>query len=389
MGESRVGGARENIMTPSKLLYPTEPLKIGAIDDEVFRLSERDKPMDGVENLLLVDLSHSLFYRRISPNPSLDISLRLGLDFSHMKSEQGCAGCIIDDISGAVRLMKVDEKKQLEVINACMDYLSKEFNFDTIPSTFITGVHRIAKTLTGQRLPFEELRKNCNDVGLKLSAKLQKELAPKKDTLGRFQELVKWVIAGNHLDFRTVGTGYHVPIKVIEKHVRDKVAEPLSVNDVPKFYKLLNDATKKKAKGRKPHALFIHDNVGEIAFDRLLIADMKARGWFVTSALRGGPITSDATLEDGVYVHIEDYADMVICAGPDTLGISWEEKSEELDQALRSSDLIISKGQANFYLFSERAKEIGKPVMCLLTTKCPYVSSYFKHTKLISCAKLL
>src|SRR5271166_1263863 len=139
-----------------------------------------------------------------------------------MKAEHGCAGCIIDDISGAVKLMGVDEKLQLEIINTCMDYLSHNFNFDSLPSVFITEVHRIAKHVTGQRLPFEKLRKNCNDVGLKLSSKLQKTLARKKDSLKRFEELIKWVIASNHLDFRTVGTGYEVPIKIIEKHVHDK-----------------------------------------------------------------------------------------------------------------------------------------------------------------------
>jgi uncharacterized protein with ATP-grasp and redox domains len=85
-------------------------------------------------------------------------------------------------------------------------------------------------------------------------------------------------------------------------------------------------------------------------------------------------------------VGIEKYADMVICAGPDTLGISWEEMSPELNEALYKADLIVSKGQANFYLFSEYQKELQKPIMCLLTTKCPYVSSFFKKTELISVA---
>lgn len=318
-----------------------------------------------------------------------------------MKAENGCAGCIIDDIGGAVKLMGVDSAKQLEVVNACMKYLSGTFNFNTLPSVYITAVHRIAKEITGQKLPFEKLRKNCNDVGLKLSAKLAKQLASKPDSLGRFELLIKWVVASNHLDFRTVGTGYEVPLKKIEEHVLEKVRQPFKVNEIAALYRMAKELPKRAAKAgkaagvkgpggpRKPHLLFIHDNVGEIAFDRLLIKDFRARGWFVISALRGGPITSDATLEDGLYVRMQDYADMVICAGPDTLGISWEEKSPELTEALTHSDLIISKGQANFYLFSDYQKTIGKPVMCLLTTKCPYVSGYFKHTDLISVAKLL
>ena len=224
-------------------------------------------------------------------------------------------------------------------------------------------------------------------MGLKLSAKLEKNLAKKNDTLKRFEELVKWVIASNHLDFRTVGTGYEVPIARIEKHVHDKVKESLRVNDVSDFYRLLKN--KPKGSSSKPKLLYVHDNVGEIAFDKLLIAFIRSCGWFVTSALRGGPITSDATLEDGVYVKLHDAADLVICAGPDTLGISWDEKSEDLDQALHNSDLIVSKGQANFYLFSEYQKQLKVPVMCLLTTKCPYVSGYFKQKQLISVAKLL
>ncbi len=340
-----------------------------------------------------------------------------------MKAEQGCAGCIIDDISGAVKLMGVDNATQLTVMNQAMKYLSENFNFDTLPSVYITEVHRIAKKVTGQRLPFEQLRKNCNDVGLALSDKLALKLASMPDTLERFETLVKWVIASNHLDFRTVGTGYEVPIAKIEEHVLTKVREPLQVNDLPVFYKFVNEVPKTWAMNAavsdggiggtmglggtsspqnpgarsaphhnnfaKPHALFIHDNVGEIAFDRYLIADLRARGWFVMSALRGGPITSDATLEDGLYVKMQDYADMIICAGPDTLGISWEEKSPELEEALQKCDLIISKGQANFYLFSDHQKQLAKPVMCLLTTKCPYVSSYFQKSDLISVAKFL
>ncbi|MBK9294117.1 MAG: DUF89 family protein [Oligoflexia bacterium] len=308
-----------------------------------------------------------------------------------MRAGESCPGCIIDDIGGAVSLMGVDKPTQIKIINECMSYLSKEFNYNTLPSTYITEVHRIAKRISGQSLPFEQLRKNCNDVGLKLSIKLAKKLKNKKDALSKFTELIKWVVASNHLDFRTVGTGYEVPIKKIEKHVLEKVAQPFKVNDLAKFYKFVKEVPSGQGRGpeKKPVALYIHDNVGEIAFDRLLIKDLKNRGWFVISALRGGPITSDATLEDGKYVQMQDYADLIICAGPDTLGISWEEKSAELTEALEKADLIISKGQANFYLFSDYYKQINKPIMCLLTTKCPYVSSYFKRTELISVAKLL
>ncbi|GAH29734.1 unnamed protein product, partial [marine sediment metagenome] len=46
-------------------------------------------------------------------------------------------------------------------------------------------------------------------------------------------------------------------------------------------------------------------------------------GSSVTSVLRGGPITSDATMEDGEEVGLQEAASEIILAGPDTLGISF------------------------------------------------------------------
>jgi uncharacterized protein with ATP-grasp and redox domains len=75
--------------------------------------------------------------------------------------------------------------------------------------------------------------------------------------------------------------------------------------------------------------LYIHDNVGEIAFDKLLIKELRRYGVSVTSALRGGPITSDATMEDGETVGLQEAASKIILAGPDTLGISLNEMSAQ------------------------------------------------------------
>jgi uncharacterized protein with ATP-grasp and redox domains len=124
----------------------------------------------------------------------------------------------------------------------------------------------------------------------------------------------------------------------------------------------------------KMPVLFIHDNVGEIALDRLFIEELQRHGCHVTSALRGGPITSDATMEDGRMVGLDAAADRVILAGPDTLGISWEEASSELREAMRLAQLIIAKGQANYYVFSEHGKELAGEVFCLFTIKCQTVA---------------
>ncbi|HPL30840.1 MAG TPA: ARMT1-like domain-containing protein, partial [Anaerolineae bacterium] len=61
----------------------------------------------------------------------------------------------------------------------------------------------------------------------------------------------------------------------------------------------------------------------------------------------------------------------VITAGPDTLGIPIDgEMSPELRQALGQAELIIAKGQANYYALSELAPRLSAHAVSLLRTKC-------------------
>ena len=135
--------------------------------------------------------------------------------------------------------------------------------------------------------------------------------------------------------------------------------------------------------------LYIHDNVGEIAFDKLLIQELRRYGSSVISVLRGGPITSDATMEDGEEVGLQEAASEIILAGPDTLGISLNEMSDQLKRELQTADLIIAKGQANYYALTEYRSKIPGEIACLFRTKCELVSNDLGETGKINIATLL
>jgi uncharacterized protein with ATP-grasp and redox domains len=66
--------------------------------------------------------------------------------------------------------------------------------------------------------------------------------------------------------------------------------------------------------------------------------------------------------------------DRLILTGPDTLGISWDEASLELREALRAARVIVAKGQANYYVLSEHRAELDAEVFCLFTIKCQPVA---------------
>ncbi len=322
-----------------------------------------------------------------------------------MIAKTDCIPCILDDLRGALQLLTDDESIKRQVMKESLELLINNIDLKKEPSTYITAVHRILKRICGVEVPFAQRRHICNRLGMELSAKLKERVA-RLDGFERFSMLARWCIAANALDFRTVGTGYDFDIDEIERDLHN-LSQSLDIDQLPRIYE--------KIKGSR-RILFIHDNVGEIALDKLLIQDMLKQdprpktqdpgqrkqtsslesgvlclgsSKKVISAVRGGPITSDATMEDAQQVGLHEAATSVILAGPDTLGISFEEMSEELREEIARADLIIAKGQANYYVFSEHKDEVNCPIVSLFRTKCPIVYSIFHATDNISIAAIL
>lgn len=289
-----------------------------------------------------------------------------------------CIPCILDDARGAIDFLTSDEDLKRRIMKECLQFLAENCDLKKEPSIYITEIHRIIKKITNIRLPFAERRKLCNQLGLELEKRIQTDSI--QDSFEKFSELVRWSIAGNTLDFRTVGTGYDFNIDEVEKELISLVNN-LDVDQILQIYENVKIAKR---------ILFIHDNVGEIAIDKLLIKAIKLlENIKIISVVRGGAITSDATIDDAKQVNLDEVADSIIIAGPDTLGISFYEMSNDLKDEIAKADLIITKGQANFYVFSEHKDRINCPVVCLLRTKCHIVSSLFNFNKNINIATIL
>ncbi len=296
-----------------------------------------------------------------------------------MRTHLSCASCIIDDLCGALQLVPLKEKIKKEILKESFQFLAREFSTEKIPSYFITEVHRILKRISGIEIPFNERRDKCNQLGIKMVEKIDLE-AERLGEFDRFSFLVNWAIAGNHLDFRTVGTGYGFQMAEIIEGLRACVSEGLRIDQRVEIFQ--------KAKSSS-EILYIHDNVGEIAFDKLLIKELRRYGSSVTSVLRGGPITSDATIEDGETVGLQEAASKIILAGTDTLGISLNEMSDQLKREFQTADLVIAKGQANYYALTEYRSEVPGEIACLFRTKCEIVTNELGETGKINVAILL
>jgi uncharacterized protein with ATP-grasp and redox domains len=277
-----------------------------------------------------------------------------------MFSQLRCASCIVDDLCGALETTVREDATRLAILREALGWLGGEFDLQRIPSYYITRVHRLLKQRTGQEMPFRQLRDRCNAAGVAIRERIVQRLPGAAGDLERMRALALWTIAGNHLDFRTVGTGYDLATDDLAAQLESIVAEGLARDHSPALL----------ARARRGgQILYLADNVGEIALDALLVSELQRYGGEVTVAVKGGPITSDAVRADAHATGLDELAPIIV-TGPDTLGLPLDEMSSEVRGALETADWVVSKGQANYYACSQLAPQLKADIFCLLRTKC-------------------
>jgi hypothetical protein len=113
--------------------------------------------------------------------------------------------------------------------------------------------------------------------------------------------------------------------------------------------------------------LYLADNAGEIALDRLLVERLP-RG-VVTVAVRSTPAINDALLADAIAVGMTEVAE-VIESGSGVPGTVLGDATEEFRARFAAAELVIAKGQGNF----ETLSDVDAPIAFLLMAKCEVVA---------------
>ncbi|RLE69894.1 MAG: hypothetical protein DRJ43_03205 [Thermoprotei archaeon] len=176
---------------------------------------------------------------------------------------------------------------------------------------------------------------------------------------------VKVAVAANALDF---GTGvYQVDLEKFEEIFREKLREPLAVNDVEELEKLVENAET---------ILYVLDNAGECVLDRPLVCRL-ARAGRVVVAARGGPVLNDATVEEAARAGLGEYADL-ITTGARLPCISLRKCDRRFLELLAKADVVVLKGQGNYQSFYNIVRVRRKPTFYLFTPKCRPVARLIK-----------
>lgn len=292
-----------------------------------------------------------------------------------MKVEPECAVCLLH--RGYMEALEATENQALQwkAMAALTRLLNREFNPTAVPAILGTKRDRIIKDITGNSDPYAKKKQMSNRKAMAVLPVAKKLVEKEASMETRFRKACMCSIVGNIIEFDI--PEHRFEFEDIEKLIQE-AEEQLAINEVSEIFKLAKKAKK---------ILYLADNAGEIAFDTLLVQELKRLGASVTVGVKGKPIINDATMQDAEYVKMHEIADGVITNGTDTVGIILEECSKHFLDLYSSVDLVVAKGMGHAETVTEL--DLTRPHALLFRTKCKPVARFFGTTKDKNVAKLL
>lgn len=229
-------------------------------------------------------------------------------------------------------------------------------NLDQSPPEIAQRIHRRLREITGMADPYRKVKDRWNCTMLELLPTLRAKIESASDPLLMAARLA---IAGNVIDLGINGN-------LTEEDVRQALDEALVApffGEQDKF---------RQAVANAQSILYLADNAGEIALDRLLAEQISPER--VTFAVRGTPVINDATLIDARTVGLDQIIE-VIDNGSDAPGTILRDCHPEFRRRFAAADLIIAKGQGNFETLNTESGNL----FFLFKVKCPLIADHINQ----------
>jgi len=271
-----------------------------------------------------------------------------------MKLNLDCIPCFQRQALQAVRFISDDEKLHERVLREVAKKLL-ESNWDLTPPELAHQIHSIVKRITNENDPYKKVKRESNDLVLKMYPELKQKVNKSRDPL---RTAIRLAIAGNIIDFG-------VPQEFnLDETIREVLKKKFAIDDYEQLKESLKNAET---------LLFFVDNAGEIGLDKLLVETfLEAKKLEkIDFVVKGGPIINDATLEDAVYMGLDGLPNskfLTISNGE--VGTGPARSSQTVKRWIKEHDLVISKGQGNYEGLSEH-----NGLFFMLMVKCPIIAS--------------
>lgn len=230
---------------------------------------------------------------------------------------------------------------------------ASEMDLAQPPPAMGQRMHRRLRQITGVADPYRATKDRQNRMAMELLMELRSQIASDPDPLALAAKLA---VAGNVID---IGINGSVEEQDLRQAVSQALEEPLA-GDWAGF---------RQAVDKAGSILYLADNAGEIAFDRLLIEQLSPGR--VTLVVRGAPVLNDATMADAQVVGLHEIVGL-IDNGSDAPGTILGDCSEAFNRRFAEADLILAKGQGNY----ETLGDAPRSIFFLFKAKCPVVAAH-------------
>lgn len=269
-----------------------------------------------------------------------------------MEATTECTSCFVRQGTEAVSLAVGDPAAREPLLRE-VRRLAAAPDVSRPPAVLGQAVHRAVRRMSGDDDPYREVKHRFNRLVLGLLPELEELVNRSPDPL---KAAVTLAVAANIIDF---GAGGALDPAVVLDRLRGCCEVPL-VGEFREFAEVVPRARR---------ILYLTDNAGEIAVDRLLVEALGPTR--VTVGVRGHAVINDATLADAQEVGLRDVA-RVIGNGNDAPGTMLDQCSPEFLREFGRADLIVAKGQANF----ETLSDVPADIFFLFMVKCPVVAAH-------------
>jgi len=269
-----------------------------------------------------------------------------------MKTSLDCIPCILRQALDAARLVSPNQSIHEQIIREVLGW-TKEMDLSQSTPVMAQRIHRRLREITGASDPYREIKEQHNQIAMALSTVLRPTVESSPDPLLMAARLA---IAGNAIDMGVIG---YLSEKEVQQAVNGALKEPFYGN-----FKKFRVAVKSSKS-----ILYLADNAGEIALDRLLVEQIGPRS--VTFVVRGAPVINDATLVDARAVFLDRIVE-VIDNGSDAPGTILEDCTKEFRDRFAEADMVIVKGQGNFESLNNEPGNL----FFLFKVKCPVIADH-------------
>ena len=273
-----------------------------------------------------------------------------------MRMLADCLACLAVVRLRDVQKLFKDESSRMEVMRRVLGMIYELAVVRGIESSprVATAIFRWLKSVSGVEDPYRDEKRLANERALQMFEKVR-EWVMEGGRRERIAKALTIAALGNALD---LGVAVYTPPSVEEIISRASTTPLLGVEEAI-------DAVE-----RARRVLVVMDNAGEAVFDRALGEVLQSMGKEVIAVVKGGAFQNDVTRWEIDECGLRDSFSDVIDSGTDAASIFLEEVSPKLREALEWSDLVVSKGMANYEYISDVIHEIRKPVLYLLMAKC-------------------